>query len=214
MKKLLLLIAGAILFMDAATADALPITNVALNKSVTLNGSFFSGGWGGGRVVNKQTVVDGVFLPRSNQWDRGPVWWDSHRVSGQNIQINLGKLYEISSFIVQVDDNDAYILEYWNTKTNAWKIAWNIPNYDWVGGRNLWGMQTRPNIYNNTARYTLTSAITTDKLRISGNMRSSDRFFAVSEVQAFGRAAQVPEPAAILLLGAGMAGLAALRKRI
>ncbi|MEK6791908.1 MAG: PEP-CTERM sorting domain-containing protein [Deltaproteobacteria bacterium] len=210
MKKLLLLIAGAILFIGVATADATPITNVAYNAPVTLNGTFFSGGWGGGWVINKQTVTDGVFLPRTNQWDRGPVWWDSHSVSGQNIQINLSGLYDISSFIAQVDDNDAYILEYWNTASNAWNIAWNIPNYDAYG----WGMLTRPDTYNNTTRYTLSSSIRTDKLRISGNMSSGDKYFAVSEVQAFGKAVAVPEPATILLLGGGFAGLLALRKRV
>lgn len=213
MKKLTLLIVGAIFFTGLATADAVPITNVAYNAPVTLNGTFFSGGWGGGAVVSAQTVTDGVFLPRTNQWDRGPVWWDSHSVSGQNIQINLNGLYDISSFIAQVDDNDAYLLEYWNTSLNAWNTAWNISNYDAYG----WGMLTRPDTYNNTAQYSLISSIRTDKLRISGNMNSGDKFFAVSEVQAFGTAVAVPEPATILLLGSGMAalvGFGGLRKRV
>jgi hypothetical protein len=55
----------------AGVSVAGPTTNVALNANVTLNGgSFFTGGWGG-LVVNPNTIVDGVFVPRGTQWDQG-----------------------------------------------------------------------------------------------------------------------------------------------
>lgn len=56
--------------LGAGVSVAAPTTNVALNANVTLNGSFFTGGWGG-LVVNPNTIVDGVFVPRGTQWDQG-----------------------------------------------------------------------------------------------------------------------------------------------
>ncbi|UCF86038.1 MAG: hypothetical protein JSV50_10510, partial [Desulfobacteraceae bacterium] len=56
-----------------------PITNVALNSNVSLNGGpFLTGGWGGGMIVDPATIVDGIFLPRNTQWDQGALWWDSN----------------------------------------------------------------------------------------------------------------------------------------
>jgi len=171
--------------------DAAASSNVALNKDVTLVGSFFTGGWGGGTVVSEDTVVDGTFLPRGNQWDQGPVWWDSNDGGQRSIEIDLGGDYVIDSFIVQADDNDAYKLYYWDETTNGWVLAWDIPNYDAYG----WGMQTRPNPADDTEKYTLSTPITTDALRLEGNMENGDRLFAVSEIQAFGEPAEqsIPE---------------------
>ncbi|MFC1794635.1 hypothetical protein ACFL3Q_13725, partial [Planctomycetota bacterium] len=64
MLKRILVIVMCVAF-GAGLCVAGPITNVALNANVTLNGgSFFTGGFGAGLVVNPNTVVDGVFLPR------------------------------------------------------------------------------------------------------------------------------------------------------
>ena len=87
--------------------------NVALDAKVTLHGgSFFTDGWGGGKIVDKHTIVDGVFLPRGKQWDQDAVWWDCHDGVNRYIKIDLGGVYEIYGFIVQADDNDAYNLYY------------------------------------------------------------------------------------------------------
>lgn len=163
-------------------ARAATVTNVALNSNVTLNGSFFGSGWGSGWTVSKDTIVDGTFLPRSNQWDRGPVWWDSRDGQSRSIDINLNGVYKIESLIVQADDNDAYILKYYDLNSNTWQTAWNVPNYDGYG----WGMQTRPIPSNDNERFILSSPITTNALKIEGNMGSGDRLFSVSEIQAFG----------------------------
>ncbi|MDH5302432.1 MAG: PEP-CTERM sorting domain-containing protein [Gammaproteobacteria bacterium] len=185
-------------------------SNVAQGKTVTLtDGTFFTGGWGGGAVVDPMTVVDGVFLPKQTPWDQGAVWWDDHDGVANHIEIDLGGTFVIESFVVQADDNDAYNLEYRDLISGDWILAWAVPNYDDRG----WGMLTRPDVNNDATVYTLASSITTDALRISGNMDSGDRYFSVSEVQAYGYAAEVPAPAALILFAAGLLGMSLTRRK-
>lgn len=184
-----MIIVGLMCIVTGATVGLADVTNIALNKPVTLNGIFFTGGWGGGLVVSADTVVDDIFFagpPPLNQWDKGPVWWDSSGDNtGQSIVIDLEGVYAIESLIVQADDNDAYILYYWDLVSEDWVVAWNVPNYDEVGWG--WGMLTRPNPDDDTERYMLASTITTSALKIEGNMSDTgDSLFAVSEIQAFG----------------------------
>lgn len=161
---------------------------MALDKPVTLNGVFFTGGWGSGLIVDADTVVDGLFFPRHHQWDQGPVWWDSSGANtGQSVVIDLDGAYVIESFIVQADDNDAYLLYYWDIGSDDWVLAWSVPNYDIVPDPLNWGMQTRPNPDDDTERYVLASPVTTTALKLEGNMGDTvDALFAVSEIQAYG----------------------------
>lgn len=183
MKKtflLLFVMLGVLIFTFSAQAV---VTNCALNADVQLKGApFFTNGWGGGLIVSKDIVVDGLFLPRGHQWDQGAVWWDSLDNRDRHIEIDLGGLCDIESFIVQADDNDAYELFYWDRTADAWALAWAVPNYNVYG----WGMQTRPNPADDTERYVLPAPIMTDALLFRGNQADGDKLFAVSEVQAFG----------------------------
>jgi len=157
--------------------------NVALNADVELKGApFFEGGWGGGQIVSKDTIVDGIFLPRGQQWDQGAVWWDSTDEEDRYIEINLDDEYTINSLIVQADDNDAYKINYWDLTNNSWQLAWDVPNFDAIQPM---GMVTRPNPDDDTERYFLPNPITTDALLFRGDMDDSDRLFSVSEIQAF-----------------------------
>jgi hypothetical protein len=161
-------------------------TNVALNANVQLDGSpFFTGGWtppDEGYAVSETTVVDGIFLPRSNWWNRGPVWWDPRLGDGtyQNIQIQLDAVYEVESLIIQADNNDTYEIYYWNLDTWDWDLAWTIEQL--LGGN--WGMQTRPDPTDDTVRHPVTPFLT-NAFRIGG-VDPTDNYFAVSEFQAFG----------------------------
>lgn len=163
-------------------------TNIALGAPVSLEGApFFTDGWGGGTVVAPETIVDGVFLPRSHQWDQGAVWWDGHDGEARSMTIDLGGVFQIDSLIVQVDDNDAYTVYYRAVNGGSWVIAWDVPNYDVLDGVGLWGMQTRPNPADDTERFDLPAPIVTNALKIEGDAADSDLLFAVSEVQAFGQ---------------------------
>lgn len=182
---LLLVLVTPVLANQDSISERVPQSgpyNVVLNAKITLHGgSFFTGGGLFGRVVDKSTVVDGVFLPRYTLWDQGAVWWDCHDGVNRYIKIDLGGVYEIYGFIVQADTNDAYNLYYWDLESSTWRLAWHIPKYKYG-----WGMQTRPNPNSNSVIYYLPEPIVTNALKIEGDMYDSDLYFAVSEVQAFG----------------------------
>jgi len=163
--------------------------NVALNADVTLHGGqfFYWGGdpgiWTSGYEVSPDTIVDGVFLPRGNQWDQDPVWWVVRYGNPDCwIEIDLGNITTIESFVVQADDNDGYELYYWDIGNGSWQLAWDVPNYDTWG----WGMQTRPNPDDDAELYILPSPIVTNKLKFKGTLEDGDLGFAVSEIQAYG----------------------------
>lgn len=195
------LLAACLVPMGCLLAD-----NVALNKTVTLEGSFFTGGWGGGTAGSAASVVDGIFLPVSHQWDQGTVWWDSgmQGASDNHVVVNLGGDYSINGLILQADDNDAYLVEYYDSASLSWLPAWMAPP---AGG---WGMQVRPDLNNPSAIYTLPAAITTSALRVSGV--NGDGLYSVSEIQAFTHA--TPDGGATLaFVGLSSLALAAISRR-
>jgi hypothetical protein len=197
-------ILGLILSLFITPSAKAASLNVAEGANVTLNGTFFVEGWAGAYSVIKQTVVDGIFMPKSQEWDKGSVWWNTDLGPGQNIQLDLGQTFNIESLIVQADDNDSYVLQYKNMQTGNWDLAWNIPV---AGG---WGMQTRPNSNDDTERYILSVPIITNALRISAGSQG-DGWYSVSEIQAFGT--PTPEPSSLILGFLSIGGLLGLKRR-
>ena len=186
--KLFLLLACIAAFAGSAKAS---LTNVALNADISIEGSY------NGNSAALSTVVDGEFRPRSINWQNGTVYWNG---TSTYITIDFDNTYKIESFVVQADDNDAYIIEYWDG--DSWELAWNVPNYDSYGS----GMQTRPNPADDTQVYTLDNPIVTNSIRFKANPASGDNCYSVSEIQAYGSIA-VPAPGAVLLgtFGCGIA---------
>jgi len=199
-----LIIASLVGLLFSTSAWALPI-NVADGATVTLNGTYGvlrSGSvWTGSvPVADASTLVDGDFNLAATEWRVGSVWWDQtvEGSTNNNIVIDLGDVYDLIGFIVQADDNDAYLIEYWDGSN--WLSAWNIPV---IGG---WGDQTRPNPADNGEIYELATPISTDMLRFTGV--GGDGYYSVTEIQAFA----VPEPGTLALLGIGLLGLALSRR--
>lgn len=180
-------------------------TNVALNATVTLNGTF--GGadpvWGAGSLAAGSTLTDGTFLPATTQWNLGTVYWfggpnigGTPFFPGNNIQIDLGGQFFVDSLTLQADDNDAYPLFYRNGDADPWVSIWDAPV---VGG---FGMQTR-----NTS---FAPIIATSFLIGNGN---GDGYYSVSEFQAIGAAVPEPETYAMFLAGLGLMGLVSRRRK-
>jgi len=208
MRKLFCFMVTIILIVMFALPLAVMGDNVALTKPVTLYGNFNFQSIPPDYVpAPASSLVDGVYLEEGNYWAQNTVFWSPYIQGNQGeqyITIDLLTPYTITGFSVQADDNDRYLLSYWDSSSSGWLPIWLVPSsYDdpSVGG----GMRTRSE--------TLGSSIVTSMLRFEGVYSEgqvfSDNWFAVSEIQAYGPSTSpVPEPATMLLLGSGLIGLA------
>lgn len=138
---------------------------------------------------------DGAFAPTFQQWNNGSFWWDQDGSVNQSPvywEIQLDQTYTVNRFVVQADDNDTYLLEYWDGA--AWQNAFAVPF------QFSFGLVTRDSGQ--------VGSISTDRFRFSAT--GGDNYYAVAEIQAFA----VPEPStwALLIIGFGTVG-AALRRR-
>jgi hypothetical protein len=144
---------------------------------------------GRGLVTPAETVVDGVFLDRFQQWDEGAVWWETPPgapVDSQWIRVALDGPWTLDGAIVQADNNDAYRLAYRDMVTGDWATLITVPpEYSF-------GMVTRPDQYDDTARLDFYRTVTTDALRFEAS--EGDGMYSVSEIQVFGTRAEASTP--------------------
>jgi hypothetical protein len=197
---MLAMVLGSVLVMNICPVEA--SSNVALGQTVTLSypSLFYRGGWSTADTGGlPSTITDGIYLSDHHEWDQDTVYWNVNYATAdtpQYITIDLAGTFRITSFSIQADDNEAYLLYYLDTSGN-WQLAWTIPV---AGG---WGMRTR----------TIDGLdIVTTALKFTYLSGSGDEWKSVSEIDAFGT--PVPVPAAFLLFGSGMMGLAGFRKKI
>jgi hypothetical protein len=171
--------------------------NVALNATVTLNGTFYTDGWSTAVPdAAPGDIVNGVFQTETTEWDINSVWWNANDSDAENnnIVINLGGTFTIGSFVVQADDNDDYHIAYWDSGTSSWIDAWDIPEI------NSYGLVTRYD--------TLASPIVTSELLFTAT--GGDGEYAVSQIEAF----STPDGSwTCALLGGSLAAVAFLRRR-
>ena len=142
-----------------------------------------------GLVVDVDTVVDGEFLPESQCWDEGAVWWEdpaAFETGGASatkdrwIELDLGNVYVLEGVIVQADDNDAYLLSYRDPDSGAWSALWMVPP------AYTFGMTTRPVQDDRTLMQALPGVVA-DAVRFEAE--SGDGMYSVSEIQLFGEPA-------------------------
>ena len=193
-RSLSLLLAAGLL---AAGTPALAATNVIAGNvaSITVTGTSgvlrAGSSWGPGSTIsNVNAPVDGVFAPETQQWNNGSFWWDadpSVNASPVTYVINLLSAVTVDQFTVQADNNDSYLLEYWDG--SGWQNAFAIPA---VAG---FGLMTRDS--------GTIAAITTSSFRFTAT--GGDNYYAVSEIGAF---SAVPELGvwSMLILGFGALG--------
>jgi hypothetical protein len=190
MKKSILAFALAGVLAGAAQAE---VTNVALHAGITPLGSFGGPqGYGGNQpLADFNTLTDGEFVPESQQWNVGSVFWNS---TSSTITMTLPYNSLIGSFIVQADDNDTYRIEYQHDA--GWLTAWEVPT------KFSYGLVTR--------QITLDTPILANALRFSAT--GGDNYYAVTEIQAL---SPVPEPEEwpMLTLGAGLVAFQVRRKQ-
>ncbi len=183
MKKLLF---ACMFLLPVVSQAAFVDFNIAQGADVTViqgsaNGSLAS-------------LTDGVFLPRSTQWQTNTIWW-----SGLNtvLEVDLGSVYQIYAAKLQCDDNDSYAIDYLSTIDDQWYRLWSVPNFDAFG----WGMQTRPNVDDDSQWQILAAPIDAQKVRVYAT--GGDNAYSVSELQF-----AVPEPVSLMMLGLGALALA------
>jgi hypothetical protein len=193
----------AIAVASAAVSQPAIAANIMTNwTSITVfgNSGVLRAGspWGPGSTpTDLVSPVDGLFEPEAQQWNNGSFWWDQDPSVNQSPvtwEVQLDQAYTVDRFLVQADDNDSYLLEYWDGA--AWQSAYAVP-FDFS-----FGLQTRDS--------GILGPITTDRFRFSAT--AGDNYYAVSEIQAF---QAVPEASTwmMMIIGFGLVGSVLRRRR-
>ena len=177
---------GVGLIMSASSWAA--ANNIALNAPVVIVS-------GGSNISNPTTslgvVTDGIFAPEDTAYGDAQslaVEWGGPTsggapATGLLLQINLGENYLITGAIVQADDNDNYLLQYFDETNSTWQALYNVPALS-VG----YGLRGRPDPDQTT--YQPVGPVITHAVRFSAV--SGDGGYAVSEIELQGTPAPSP----------------------
>lgn len=149
------------------TRDGVDLINIAEGKTAVNVGTL-----AGGSEAFLDTLTDGLFLPRQTGWNSGTVYWNDTTVE---IEIDFGGTEEIFGAIIQADDNDEYLLEYYD---GTWHPLWWLENYGWLGDG---GMHTRPDMEDDARWQLFDMPALASKVRVTAT--GGDDKYSLSEIQ-------------------------------